>query len=336
MKNESINICVVNSTYSLLIYFLKCGYDKNDFFIFSDGIPLEIRNNIPHYYFPMISIDFNLQNRKSNLLVEFFRRTFNLIKFIIEILKLRCTLLFKTRNKYVKAYGHAHLNFSFPLYESDENILIEDGVGNYIDLHEPHDFKSFKKIAHFMGFYIKYFKEGYGTHENIDKIYLTQEDVPEIIKNKVELIDMDQLWESKSKNQKKIILDIFNLNELNNVDDELIILLTQPFYESDLMSFDEEIRIYKEYIDKYPIIIKPHPREEKDYENIFPNTPIINSSFPVELLKYIGINIVKIITVCSTAALNFQNYCDVEIYDKRTSSDKVNEAIQMLKKEMGQ
>ena len=130
-------------------------------------------------------------------------------------------------------------------------------------------------------------------------------------------------------------LNLFNLNNINKFGDNLILLLTEPFSEYDLLPFDEEMDIYKRIIDKYPnIIIKSHPREKKDYSKLFPDIKIIDVPFPVELLKYIGIKIDMIITVCSTAALNLKNDAEIVIYDKKTSSEHINNAIDVLKENL--
>ena len=102
------------------------------------------------------------------------------------------------------------------------------------------------------------------------------------------------------------------------------------------MPFDEEIAIYKELQNQEEnIIIKTHPREKKDYSTIFPNVQIIDEPFPVELLKYIGLNVKKIITLSSSAALNFKDYADIEIYTKKTSNENVNNGIEFLKEKLG-
>ncbi len=65
------------------------------------------------------------------------------------------------------------------------------------------------------------------------------------------------------------ILKIFNFSNLENID---VLLITQAFSEDNLMDLNEEMRIYSEIVEKYPnIIIKPHPREIKDYSKIFPD-----------------------------------------------------------------
>lgn len=329
MSNKKVRICVVDTAYSIFLYFLKFGYNPNDIFVFSDGVPKKIRDKIDHIYFPGIKLIHN----KDSLFLWFYKNSLNALKQVYGILKLRTLLFFKTHGKVVEVYGQGHLTFSYPLYEFENSNLIEDGIGNYLELKQPSKINPIlNKFANFFGIHVFNLREGFGTHQNIKKIYLTKDDVPIEIKDKVEVINMDELWDLKSAEEKHKILEIFNLENISEFGDNLVLLLTEPFWERDLLSFDEEINIYREFVNKYPnIIIKTHPREEKNYLEIFPNVKVIDVPFPVELLKYVGIKIEKIVTICSTAALNFSHECNIEIYDKKTSSNYINNAIEVLK-----
>ena len=332
MENDKVRICVVDTVYTLFLYLLNFGYNPNDIFIFSNGVPKKVRNNINHIYFP----DIKLFHSKDSLFKWFYKNLVNAIKQVYGVLRLRCIIFFKTRSKQVEVYGQGHLTFSYPLYEFENSYIIEDGLGNYLDLKQPTKINPIlNKIANFFGIYVFNLQEGFGTHENIKKVYLTKNNFPLEIKNKVEVMDMDNLWDLKSSDEKKELLKLFNLNNIDEFGDNLVLLLTEPFSEHNLLPFDEEIGIYKMFVSKYPdIIIKPHPREKKDYSKLFPNIQVINVPFPVELLKYVGINIDKIVTICSTAALNLVNDCEIEIYDKKTSSEHINNAIIVLKNKL--
>jgi len=328
-NTKNVRIGVFDTVYSLFLYFLKFGYDSNDILILSSGVPKDVRKNIPHIYFPEIKL---VHNKKS-LFKWCYKNLFNAIKQVYGILKLRLILFFKTNGKKVSVYGQGHLTFSYPLYEYDDTNIIEDGLGNYVNLKKPTKINSFlNKFANFFGIYVFKMNEGFGTHENIKKVYLTKNQIPLEIKNKAQIIHMDELWNMKSSQEKDMILKIFNLEKITQYfNQNLVLLLTEPLSEQDLLPFEEEIAIYEECIKKFPnIIIKTHPREEKNYSKIFPTVKVLNSPFPVELLKYVGVNIDKIVTVCSTAALNFQNDAEIIIYDKKTSSEYINNLIKIL------
>ena len=327
-------ICVVETVYSLLLFYMICGVHSEDIFIMSKGIPKSIRKNINHIYFPYFRYD---EIPDSNFILILVNRVIIIMKRVFGIIKLRILLFFKTRNFNIEIYGQGHLNFSYPLYEYENSYLIEDGLGNYINLKEP-DY-DIPKILNFFGFYIKEHEEGFGTHKNIKKIYLTKNNVPEIIKNKSVIINIENLWSRLTTIEKNEILSIFNIN-INNIQlqSETVLILTQPLSDEKFMTFEEEMAIYQNIIEKFKgkqILIKPHPRDSKHYEKIFQNIQIINKDFPIELLSLIGINPEVVCSITSTALLNFKNskiyVYDGELHNKQLINAK-NELIELIKK----
>ena len=325
-------ICVVDTPYTLFLYFLICGYDENDIIVVSAGIPESIRKNFNHIYFPKFTYyPLNMANIKLKK-VSYSR--------IYQILKLRSKLFFKTLNCAVEVYGHGHLGFSFPLYEHDESYILEDGVGNYInnDVPSSYDDSFSQKALHFLGNTYTNYYESFGTHRNIKRVYLTKNDVPKVLEDKAVVIDFKKSWNAKSESEKRKILEIFNIDKvIEELDDNLTLLITQCLNEDNLMPLDEEIEIYDYLIKNHgndDIVIKTHPREVKDYNKIFPEIKVIREQFPLEILKCVDININEIITVSSTAALNFVGECRITQYDKETSSERVNRSIEILKDEI--
>lgn len=328
-------ICVVDTVYTLLLYYLICGIDEDDIFIISKGIPQEIRKNIKHIYLSHFSYD---DIPDSNLILIILKRLTIIAKRAYGVIKLRILLFFKIKNCEVEVYGHGHLYFSFPLYEYENSYLIEDGLGNYLGLETPKYNES--KFLQFFGVYINNYHEGYGTHKNIKKIYLTKQDVPEIIKNKVDIIDMEKKWNNLSKNDKNKILEIFNI-DLDDIDfdDETVLILTEPLAEGNIITLEDELEIYKNIIEKFKdknIIIKPHPRDSKNYGKLFPDIKIIDKYFPIELLNLIDIEPSIACSMVSTALLNFKK-SKIYIYDGELKNDELttarNELICMIKKE---
>ena len=149
-------------------------------------------------------------------------------------------------------------------------------------------------------------------------------------------MDVRRLWEMKSDEEKNRILEFFNISEIyNQIQEDSTILITQSLSEDKLLPYDEEISIYKEFVDKYPnLIIKTHPRDKKNYHEIFEGIPVIDVPFPIELLSFMGIKVSKIVTICSTVALNFKDECEIETYDGETSSERINECIETIRKKM--
>ena len=294
------------------------SFSVNDLFIFSSGVPEDIRKNINHVYFPSSRFKFCADD--------------NLIKFAVMnlgvcfrqlygILKLRLLMLFVGDD--VEIYGHGHTQFSYMFYEYENSYLIEDGLANYRKLES--NFIS-NRLLNFLGLYIKGSKSGYGTHENIKKVYLTYEGFCDV-SSKAEIIDLNALWENLSLEDHLKILKIFNFSNLENID---VLLITQAFSEDNLMDLNEEMMIYSEIVEKYPnIIIKPHPREVKDYSKIFPDNTVLDKHFPVELLVLMGIKIEKTVTISSTAVLHFPA-SEIEIYWGDINSSHVEKSREAL------
>ena len=114
-------MCIVDTVYTLLLYYLICGINEEDIFVISGGIPKEIRKNIDHIYFPHFK---HSDLPDSNLILITLKRLLLIIKRTYGIIKLRIILFFKTRNCEVEVYGHGHLNFSFPFYEYENSYII--------------------------------------------------------------------------------------------------------------------------------------------------------------------------------------------------------------------
>ncbi|MCC7554236.1 MAG: glycosyltransferase family 52 protein [Methanobacteriaceae archaeon] len=339
MSNQLKRICAVDTVYSLFLYFLICEYNEEDIFIFSGGIPLEIRKNINHIYFPNLKFIEGYKLYKTNTIKGILKNIFGYLKYVLNIFRLRILLSLKTLNKEVNVYGHGHVTFSYIFYEYENSFIIEDGIANYYGLKKtPKLNKILEKILHFLGIYIFSLKEGFGTHKNIKKVFLTKEYVPKEIKNKVIIIDIKKLWNKKTGKEKEKILSNMNFdkNILTSLKSKKIILLTSPYSEENLLDFNTEITIYKNLLKKYnpqDVFIKKHPRETKNYKEIFPEIEVIENSFPVELLEIFEIKIEKILTISSSAALNFKN-CEIELYEGKTPSKKVNKSIKLLKEKI--
>ena len=184
-----------------------------------------------------------------------------------------------------------------------------------------------KKLRKNFVYGVKKIYPSLGISEKIQKIILTGIlPIPEIIKPKVELINLENRWKKLSKEKKEKILEIFNinLNEIKNLEKSKnkILLLTQPLSEDRIVSEEEKINMYKDILQKRNIkevYIKIHPRERTNYVKGFENIKvhIIKKDFPVEILFLLNINFSKVITLFSTAALNFKGKGEIEFIGTR-------------------
>lgn len=162
----------------------------------------------------------------------------------------------------------------------------------------------------------------FGLSEKIQEIYLTGLlPIPDLIKNKVKIINISDEWEKLSKKDKEEILGVFKISSKSfenlKAEENKVLLLTQPLSEDKIITKKEKIDIYREILLKENgknIYIKAHPREKTNYKEVFKefNINIIENSFPIEICLLLDIEFEKIITLFSTGALSFKGKSEVE------------------------
>lgn len=337
MKKNLKNIFYINTIYSLLIVLIwKPNTEENLYFFnedFSENIMKNIRNKVIL--------------KKYKKLPKFFR-AIKIRMFLKKIVKNYKVLL---KNKVIFIQDNITFSqFFFNNFESSIFYLIEDGTINYNEKILSSTLKNKRKSFLYRYTYLaKRYYYSLGLSTKIKKIYLTGLlPVPKIIEEKVEILDIKKLWGNLSNEQKREILSIFNIKlekviELENLQNK-ILLITQPLSEDKILTEKEKIEIYKEIIEKEKekiIYIKPHPREKTDYKKIFVkyNIEIIEKEFPIDLFSFLNVEFSKVITLFSTAALNFKDKYKVEfigtkkykkLYEK-FGEIKINEEVSNAK-----
>lgn len=274
-------IAIISNLKVLLIFLLINEEDvKKIFWIFDDKI--EIRNK-------------TIKSFK----VERNKGLFDLVKKSIKYYFCFKILSIKHNLKNLTVYGCDHIIGAKFFLKRHEFILLEDGTQNY-------DKNTYKRSLKNRLFSVPVF----GVYKNVNKIYLTGlAPIPSEIKDKVEIINLKELWNKKSDTEKEEILNIFGFNNeiINNLKGKNKILYTQPLSEDGVISEEEKIELYRQIIKNYDekeLIIKKHPREKTDYRVIFPKVEVLDQSFPAELFKLLDIKLKKAITIFSTAVLS--------------------------------
>lgn len=341
MAKNKKNICLVTTVYSFFLYLLVKGYNEDDIYIFTAWFPKEISKNVKHIQMPAV-IFRGKKFAELNSLSGIYKNIVGFFGYFYGYLKLRILLFIKTFNCDVAVYGHAQTPFSYMFFENENSNIIEDGMENYTaNIVETHKINPIlDKILHICGIYFLEMGECYGSHKNIKNVYLTHEHTNPLIKDKVRIINIKELWNNLSKSEQEKLLEIFNVNiEGIDFNKKTALLLTEPLAEgtSTTITKEEEINIYYEIIDKfsdYQIIIKPHPRDTKDFEKIFPNMKIIDKSFPIEILTLLNINPTVVCSIVSTALYNFEN-SKIYVYDGKVNdkliADSQDELIKIIK-----
>lgn len=301
------NYFYVNTVYGLLISLIYFGNEEENIYFLESTIPEKIRNNL-----------------KNTVYIEDYKRKYNIriIRYIKVYFRSRKLLNMISKIKKIYIQDHFEYGQFFLNNVKGEVFLIEDGTKNYNEKILEYEYRRKYKIGTKIKNRILYLSKInypiYGLSSKIKKIYLTGIlPVPDKIKNKVEFINLEKKWESLSYKKKKTILDIFDINiseveKLKKVEDK-ILLVTQPLSEDGIISEEEKIKIYREIILKIKsgeIFIKAHPREITDYKEVFKefNINIVEKNFPIEIFMLLNLNFKEVVTIFSTAVLNFSTY----------------------------
>lgn len=91
--------------------------------------------------------------------------------------------------------------------------------------------------------------------------------------------------------QTRQLVDLFGVQSVSAEQTKAALLLTEPLYRDGVCdSENKQIQIYRNVVADlrergYDVLIKPHPRDTVDYEPL--GLPVLERTFPVELLEYI-------------------------------------------------
>lgn len=288
-------VCIVDTVYSLFIYLLISTEEEinNTYFFFSDGIDVSIREKFPNFHY--------IPSKKFPKL--------NFVSRVWLRLRLRITARFKWPFlSSADLYGHDHLCISSPLIGNRKMIVLEDGLANYCD--NPLGSTEY----HGMDLFIRKLLFGplstempLGKSSYAKKVILTGiRSIPEVLQDKVILINLPQLWEELARERKERVSGFFSISPtmLAELTQKEVVLFTQPF--TDDITSDELIAIYRnmiEGVDITKLIIKRHPRDMVDYREAFPGVCVFEKPIPMELLTLLGVKFKEAYTISSTAVL---------------------------------
>jgi hypothetical protein len=288
-KNIGItHVCLVETVYSLMIYMLLVKEEdlKKTFFFVSESLPYSIIKKLSY------SHCFHIPQKRY-------------MKWLFRI-QLYWTSMFRWPFiKHCRIYGSDNYLFSSGVVRENEMTLIEDGASNYSLL--PSDRRVFFLKKFLMGNIAAYGCGG--VSPNVYKICLTGlMPIPTAIKDKVEIISIENKWNSLTDSYKKLIqyLFDFSISDLDDIKSKKAVLFTQPMWEDGLIEKEEEISLYNQLLsdcDMENLVIKVHPRDTMDYSSLFPKAYIFTKKIPMELLSLFGVRFTDVYTVFSTAAL---------------------------------
>lgn len=190
-------------------------------------------------------------------------------------------------------------NFNYEIFEDGEVTYTEN--------------KNKRRIPNFILKLLNIYK--YCQNPKIEKInVLWPERLSPKLKSKAIKMDIEEVFSNEIVSQK--IYNCF-LDTYFNFKNKTIMILTQCFYQHQMIDTKrEQIEVYKkivkQYENKYNIILKPHPSDYINYEELdIKNLQVLPNYFPVEILDF---NLItskykfeKIIAISSTAISNFKS-----------------------------
>lgn len=292
------NICLVDTPFALSLYLLKMPLDEImcTKFITSGSISKMVTDMLPNRC--IVYENYEPSTTWQNLLKV------RIDRFI--------------RFPYIywsKVYAQDHLSLSAQVIGKKQYTLIADTPNGFYNwsvcAYQPHDFPIGStwrsKIKNMLVYGGTMFGKMYGTNNQCVQRWLVGEGEENTVYVKgrtYEIVDVQDLWEKASFEKKILIQSIFHVSDdlLNKAKEADTIILTQPFREDCSLSDEEFINIYKPYINQETkVVIKPHPRDKFDWEKNFPNTIVLRTPAPMQLLNYMGVRPQCAITVCSTS-----------------------------------
>lgn len=145
-----------------------------------------------------------------------------------------------------------------------------------------------------------------GDSPQIDKVLCNFDKQNDIgLSDKCVEFDVMKELDSLTNEEREKILRVFTSMKKIQIEKDATLLITQHFFNLNIMSWDDQVRLYTMLVDYFgrgKLLIKTHPADIMDYENIFPDAIVIRETIPIELLLYIFSDIPKTaISVSSTA-----------------------------------
>lgn len=196
--------------------------------------------------------------------------------------------IFNDRNKIARLF-----RLMFEQYE-----LIEEGMANYYEI-------DLKRIEKFFSLFSKNKrnKRYFGDDSRCKNIYLLSPEKSAVsARHKTKQIDF-----ISEKNIEDYGYKFFNYTEKLSFS---CIIATQPY---DIKG--QDLVVYQKLKESFEALninyaFKPHPREDiTHYQKLFPNVPIIESKIPLELIIFGSHKKCNVISICSSAGIGFEKYC---------------------------
>lgn len=284
---KKIYIC--NAYYHVLITLLKEINNKNVDIILSDSIPkykvlgkrILNKNIINNIYY--------VEEKKINLPKEpiFLGKIFHFSNIRKAVTK-HLNINFENYDDIIIYNDWTPLGYYLSAAKI-KYILYEDGLDLFKkEIYTPFNYNLIDRILGFLNLKIL----SVGESKYIKEIEVNDIQGIAISKKNIKEVNRIKLMEKTSKENKKLIYDIFIEPSFNLKNKKNILILTEPlFLDRRVKSESDQISLYRNIIkevnnDNYNIYIKPHPRDLINYERLVSNNNIIDKDIPIEVLNF--------------------------------------------------
>lgn len=182
--------------------------------------------------------------------------------------------------------GH-YLNYKKIKYCAVEDSL---DIMKYYDSFRDQKYFRLKRILASLGLIFM----GYGFSRYAVGMEVNDRKLSYSPKKKTIELSRKMLVENLNEHDRMLIYNIFmseyKINSNKTTSGKTAILVAQSFYPEIIEQIDQQIRLYRDLINKYCegfiIYIKPHPRDIFDYGQYFKDCIILEKYFPIEVLNF--------------------------------------------------
>jgi len=305
-------VCYFSSTYSLLLYLCYSSQREieNTFFVFSETFPKEIAYNFKNCcYIPKYKESIHFYVPKKWIISKIYKW------FVIPKIESQTKIFCQDHTTMLQLLIGRH-----PYYMVAENPVMETimkshypkgrATGQTIKQHIL-DFINQKFIGplygHSLGF--NHLCRGVLFSDKGSARYFHGKDIY--------LLNIFSAWNQKNENERNMILSLYGIcsSDLESISSKKIIIYTQPFVPE--MTIDDNKKYMVALIKKYPledIVIKVHPRDEIDYEQLFPGITVCKSRIPAQLFDLLGVHFEVAATYNSSAVYNMSYEIRIDWY----------------------
>lgn len=305
------NVCYFASTYSLLLYLCYTSEEEynNTFFVFSETFPKDIAKNFTSCCF--------IPKYKES---KYF---FVLKKWVIS--KLYKWLFIPRINKNTRIFCQDHTAMLQLLIGQHPYTLVAESpsmVGILLS-HVPIEQKKLiwkHRISEIVNRTLlgPIYGHSLGHNALCFSALVTDDESIKYLKGKtVTVLNIFDAWSKKTQANKNIVLRLYGIcsSDLQLLKSKRIIVFTQPFMP--YLTIDENKEYMVALINKYShkdMVIKVHPRDEIDYESLFPDVMICRLRVPSQLFDMLGVRFEIAATYFSAAVLDFSYDIRIDWY----------------------